>query len=98
MIGSSAMMLRFSPPRPRKVTAGRGRRQFNALFYRPAVCSVGLAMAMSGEESSPMPPKQRPDLFEVRLRQSRASQLFAGKEFEDPLPMARWQGVEPRLN
>src|SRR5262245_33258049 len=72
----------------------RGVRE-PAFLEPPGVVSLGMAMAMSGEESSAIPPKQRPDLFAIGFGQRQRAQLCAGKEGKPALGMGGRDGRQP---
>src|ERR1044072_6679138 len=61
---------------------------------RPFIPPVGVAMTVCGEKAAAMPPKQRPDLLAVGLRQGQSLEVLGGEEFKPPL-VVRWrQGRE----
>src|SRR5438105_168324 len=78
----------------------RGRLVFGAVkrfFNRPNIGAIALAVAMGGEESAAVLPEQRPDLFEIGLRQVQVGQRGPGKKLKVPFSMSRWQGSEAWL-
>ena len=66
-------------------------------FERPVIAPVGVAMAMRREKSAAMPPKPRPDLLAVGLRQVQTLERGAGEELKTAFGVTGRQCSQTRL-